>query len=234
MLVFWCEGSNFVFMIAMATQSFALDKVPFGWFDFVFVAVLGFGLWRGRKNGMTQEVVPMFHWLATILAAGLGYEPVGQVMFNVTGLGRAASDVLGYLAVALGVWIVFIMIKNALMPRLTGSNLFGGAEYYLGTLSGILRYLCVLLFALALLHAPHYTAAEIQAQKDFAFKTFGGGQQGFTGDFFPTMPQLQEAVFKKSLIGPVITDHLGALLINSVATEGPQPAIKTPVIHIGN
>ena len=53
----WHGGveNNFNFMIAVATQSFALDQLPFGWFDVVLVAVLGFGLFRGRKNGMTKE-----------------------------------------------------------------------------------------------------------------------------------------------------------------------------------
>jgi len=232
MLVFSHEGSNFAYMTAVATQSFALDKVPFGWFDFVFVALLFFGLWRGRRNGMTKEVVPMLHWVATVLACAFSYEAVGQVFTNITGFGQTASDVLGYLIVAFVVFVVFIMVKNTLMPRLTGSNLFGGAEYYLGTFSGLVRYLCMIFFAL--MNAPHYTAAEIQAQKEFAFRTFGGGMQGYTGDFFPTFQQVQEAVFKKSLIGPLITDHLGVMLINCAPPEAVKPPVKTPVIHMGD
>ena len=44
-------------MIAAVPQSMALNNLPFNWFD-ITVAVLGFGLWRGRKNGMTKEVMP--------------------------------------------------------------------------------------------------------------------------------------------------------------------------------
>ena len=47
-------------MIAAATESLALDKLPFGWFDFVFVALLAFGVFRGRKNGLTKELGPTF------------------------------------------------------------------------------------------------------------------------------------------------------------------------------
>ena len=87
MLLVPCEGLNFEFMIAAATESLALDKLPFGWFDFVFVALLAFGVFRGRKNGLTKELVPTFRWVAIVLVSGLGYEFAGQIFFNFTGLG---------------------------------------------------------------------------------------------------------------------------------------------------
>src|SRR5664279_2868797 len=206
MLILLRDGFNFKFMIAAATESWALDKLPFGWFDIVFAALLAFGAYRGRQNGLTKELVPTFRWVAIVLAGGLGYEFAGQIFYNFTGLGRAGSDSLGYLALAFLVFAVFIPVEGFLKTRLEGSSLFGGAEHYLG----------ILLFSMALMNAPHYTTAEIQAQKDSAFQTFGGGQQGFTGDFFPTFQQVQEGVFKKSLVGPFITDYLGVILINSV------------------
>lgn len=224
MLILVRDGFNFKFMIAAATESLALDKLPFGWFDVVFAALLAFGAYRGRQNGLTKELVPTFRWVAIVLAGGLGYEFAGQIFYNFTGLGRTGSDTLGYLALAFLVFAVFIPVEGFLKTRLEGSSLFGGAEYYLGIFAGLVRYLGILLFSMALMNAPHYTTAEIQAQKDSAFQTFGGGQQGFTGDFFPTFQQVQEGVFKKSLVGPFITDYLGVILINSV----PVVADKTP------
>ncbi len=64
-------------MIAAATESLALDKLPFGWFDFVFVALLAFGVFRGRKNGLTKELGPTFRWVSIVLVSGLGYEFAG-------------------------------------------------------------------------------------------------------------------------------------------------------------
>jgi uncharacterized membrane protein required for colicin V production len=219
-------------MMTAVTPSLSFDNLPLGWFDFVFVAVLLFGLYRGRKNGMTKEFVPMFRWIAVMVAATLGYEFAGQIFHNFTPVGQAGSNVLGYLTVAFIVFLVFIPIDSFLTPRLTGSNFFGGTEYYLGILAGFIRYLCLIFFALALMNAPHYTAAEIQAQKDYAFQTFGGGQQGFSGNFFPTFQQVQEGVFKKSLVGPFIADHLGVMLIHSVPVAGQKTPAKTPVIHM--
>jgi hypothetical protein len=233
MLAFTREETNFNFMIAFATRSFSPDNLPFGWFDVVFVALLAFGLYRGRKNGMTKEVLPMFQAVATFLLCGLGYEIVGQVLFDRAGLSISEACILGYLALALGVFLVFALLKKSLTPKLTGSNFFGGAEYYMGMFSGLVLYLCATLCALALLHGPYYSPAEIAAQQKYNFETFGGGQQGFTGDFFPTFPSIQEAVFKKSLVGPLIDKYLGVFLIDSTHASG-KPAAKPPLIHFGN
>ena len=219
-------------MSVLAIQSLALDKLPFGWFDFVFVAILAFGVYRGRKNGMTKEFLPMVRWVAIVLAATLGYEFAGQIVYNFTGIGHVTSNCLGYLAVAFVVFAVFVPIESFLVPRLAGSSFFGRAEYYFGILAGFTLYLCIIFFALALMYAPQYTAAEIQAQKDAAFQTFGGGQQGFTGDFFPTYQQVQEGVFKKSVIGAFITDHLGVMLIGGESGTSQSAPVKTPVYHM--
>jgi uncharacterized membrane protein required for colicin V production len=211
-------------MTAMAIQSFSLNDMPFGWFDIVLVAVLLFGAFRGRKHGMTMEILPTFRLLAIVLAASFGYEFAGDIFHNFFGLSRVECNCLGYVTVALAVWILFIPLYSFLTPRLTGSNLFGGAEYYLGIFAGVARYACIIFFALALMNAPRYSAGEIQEQKDFAFKTFGGGQKGFDGDFFPTFQQVQAGVFKNSLAGPFITDHLDVMLINN-STSGSEKAL---------
>jgi uncharacterized membrane protein required for colicin V production len=230
-------------MIAAATQathsvsSWSLDNLPFNGFDLVLVAVIGFGLFRGRRNGMTKEVLPTFQWITIVLVCGLGYEIIGELVINVSGWDKLLAYVLSYLFLAFLVYLLYVPLKKALMPRLTGSNYFGGAEYYLGMVSGMIRYVCILLFFLALLNAPYYTAAEIQAHQAYAARWYGGGEKGFSGDFFPTLQQVQEDVFKKSLIGPFIKDYLGAVLINSVPSDADKQKLapqKKPIIHIGN
>ncbi|MEJ0091496.1 MAG: CvpA family protein [Limisphaerales bacterium] len=209
-----------------AIKSFSLGDLPFGWFDFLFIALLLFGLYRGRKNGMTKEFIPAFRWVAIIIAAGLGYEMMGDVFHNFFGVTRATSYVLGYLAVAFVVFLLFVPVQGFLTPRLAGSNIFGGSEYYLGIFAGFICYLSIILFFLALMNAPRYSAADIQAQKEYAFNTFGGGQQGFTGDYFPTFQQVQAGVFKNSLVGPFIKDHLGVVLIDTAPAGGEKKLAK--------
>ncbi len=224
-------------MIAVATHSLALDKLPFGWFDVVLVAVLGFGLFRGRRNGMTKEVLPMFQLVATVLVCGLGYETAGQLLTNTAGLDKLPAFILGYLALALVVHLVFILVKKILMPRLTGSNFFGSSEYYLGMASGMIRYACMLFVALALLNAPVYTSADIARAKAYNARWYGGGMDGYSGDFFPTVQTLQEGVFKTSFTGKYIRQYTEVMMVNTgsagteTLTAAPQ---KQPVIHIGN
>jgi hypothetical protein len=220
-----------------ATHSFSLDDLPFGWFDVAFVALIVFGLFRGRKNGMTKEVLPTCFWLATVLVCGLGCELVGRTIINFSGWDKLAAYVLGYFVLMFVLYVVYVMVKGVLLPRLTGSNFFGRAEYYLGMLSGLVRYLCILLVALALLNARFYTAEDIAKDKAYNARWYGGGLQGYSGDYFPTLQSVQESVFTKSLIGPFIKKHLSMLLINSVpvaGTDAPKPVPQShPIIQIG-
>jgi hypothetical protein len=239
LLVFPREGYNFNHMIAAATQvtrPMSLDHLPFGWFDVALVAVLAFGLFRGRKNGMTKEVLPVSQWLVTVFACGLAYEVVGQLLINLSGWGKLPCYLLGYFIVMFVVYLLFQLLKKFFPERLKGSNFFGGSEYYLGMVSGMVRYACMLLVALALLNAPYYSAADIIKSKAYSARWFGGGLQGYSGDFFPTLQSVQEDVFKNSLTGPFIKNYLGVLLINSVPAGADQKAapLKQPIIHIGN
>ncbi len=224
-------------MIAVATQSFALDKLPFGWFDVVLVALLGFGLFRGRRNGMTKEVVPMFQMVATVLAGGLGYETAGQLLINTARLDKTLAYILGYVAIVIAVHLLFILVKKTVMPRLTGSNFFGSGEYYLGMAAGMIRYVCMLFVALALLNAPIYTAADIANSKAYNARWYGGGQAGYSGDFFPTIQTIQEDVFRTSFTGKYIKQYAGVMLVNTsygAADKSPATQQKQPVLHIGS
>lgn len=216
-----------------ATRSYSFDHLPVGWFDGVLIAVIVVGLLRGRKHGMTKEVLPMFHWLATVLLGGLAYEVAAQPFINLANLGKTAAYILGYLSLALGVFFVFAYLKKLLTPKLEGSSIFGSAEYYLGTSSGVIRFLCMLLFALALLHAPYYTPADIAARNAYNARWYGGGQQGFSGNFFPTVQGVQDAVFNKSFTGPLIAKYLGLFLINTESFASAKTPAKAPVIHMG-
>jgi uncharacterized membrane protein required for colicin V production len=216
-------------MIAMATQSLELDKLPVGWFDFMLVAVLGFGLFRGRKNGMTKEVLPMLQWVAIVLLCGFGYETVGLFFTNTFGLDVTPAFILGYLSLALLVFFVFVMLKKVLMPRLTGSNLFGGSEYYLGMISGMIRFVCVLFFGLALLNAPFYTAAEIKARQAYVDRWYGA-------NYFPGIQDTQSSVFQASFAGRFIKENLEVILINTgtIKAKATSAPANKPMIKIGN
>ena len=223
-------------MIAAVTQSLSTDNLPVNWFDAFLLVMLGFGIFRGRRNGMTKEFLPLFLWIGIVVASGLGYPFVAQFYQDTCGLGKAWSPFLAYMSITIVVFFIYSLLKKPLLPRLTGSNIFGSAEYYLGMLSGLIRYACIVLFFMALINAKYYSPAEIAAKKAYNARWYGGGM--YSGDYIPDLNSLQDAVYKKSFTGPYIKQYLGILLIETGPDAGggggsgpsKQPA---PVIHIG-
>ena len=199
----------------------------FNWFDVAVVLVLAFGFWRGRKHGMTRELLPFLQWLGILLGAGFGHAFVADWLtqqglvrycFGTAFKERTAALMTGYVCIALVVFIVFVALRRRLNPKLEGRSLFGGNEYYWGVPAGLARYSCMILVALALLNAPFYSAADIVAQKAYNNKVYGGGLAGYSGDFIPSVNEVQNNVFKESLIGPFIKDNFSMLLINPTDT----------------
>ena len=131
------------------------QNLSFNWFDVVLVAVLAFGFWRGRKRGMSREALPTLMWLAAVIGAGLGCEALGEIVQK-TGyvkqiVGKSFNDrtvsfMVSYLAICMGVMIVYSFLAKIFREKVSGSNAFGGGEYYLGIISGIIRYACITLF----------------------------------------------------------------------------------------
>jgi uncharacterized membrane protein required for colicin V production len=215
---------------AIAQKTSWSDKLSFNWFDLALVGVLAFGYWRGRKNGMTKEIFPVLKWICIIAACTFGYVPAGnwliqsgtiKSVFGTTFKEQTAAYVSAYLVITVVLFIVFSFIKSGFKEKVSGSNTFGSGEYYLGMLSGMIRYACMTIFFLALLNAPVYSPAEIAARAVYNNQTYGGGLQGYSGDFIPSIDEVQDSVFKKSLLGPQIKNNLSVLLINTSGTNQP-------------
>ena len=204
------------------TQSPVLDKLlTVNWFDIVVIVMLVIGFCYGRKNGMSKEILPSLQWLSVVIVSGFFYPAAAQSLVSLASLSSLTSYVLGYVILSLVVFFVFSFLKRTLGLRLFSSNLFGNAEYYLGMLAGMVRFACILLFALAFLNARQFTPEEIKARNDYEQRWYGS-------DFFPTLYTVQDQVFEKSITGPYIKEYLGELLIQSTPLHegGSQPAHK--------
>ncbi|HXE42535.1 MAG TPA: hypothetical protein VN516_05885, partial [Candidatus Baltobacteraceae bacterium] len=134
--------------------------------------------------------------------------------------------VCGYIILAVIILLIFGILKKLFMERVEKSGMFGNGEFYIGILSGLLRVALILIAILALLNAPVYTQADIDEHAAYVKKNLGGGM--YSGDYFPTLQQVQEHVFEKSITGPFVKNDLGFFLINNTAApppEKPQPKI---------
>lgn len=215
-------------MIAAGISSFNSDNLPFGWFDGVAIVMLIFGLVRGRKNGMAKELLPLFLWLGIVFGGAFGYQPLGQIFINQFHCPKMAGLIYAYLAITFVVFCLFQLLKRLSGKKLTeGNSMFGGSEYYLGMISGLVRYAAVLIFICALLNARFYTVAEINQQQAYNQQTYGGGLKGYSGDFIPTLPEIQVSVFKKSFTGNFIKNQLNILLVDTA------PVVKKPAAAPG-
>jgi len=194
----------------------SLDKLPINGFDLVLIVVLGLGITRGRKLGMSGELVSLLRWLAILFGCAFAYEPVGSTFASTTGIfSKLSAYVIAYIVCALTIVGLSALFKRAMEGRLVGSDFFGRSEYYLGMVSGLIRFSCILLAFLAILNARYYTPQEVRANEKYQNEWYGS-------NFFPTWQTIQSSVFEKSLTGPFIKNNLSFLLIRPTPPENKE------------
>jgi uncharacterized membrane protein required for colicin V production len=192
-----------------------LDSLPFNAFDLALVVILIAGINRGRKQGMSLELMPLLKWLLVLFVCAVSYEPIGSFFSqSTTVFGTLACYLIAYIGAALIIIGIFAAVKHSVGGKLVGSDIFGGAEYYFGMGAGLIRFTCALLVALAILNARYYTPEEVKAEERFQNDVYGS-------TYFPGLQSLQAAVFERSLTGPWIKDNLSFLLIKPTH-PGPQ------------
>ncbi|MDX1953804.1 MAG: CvpA family protein [Verrucomicrobiota bacterium] len=184
------------------------------WFDLLVIAVLLIGVWRGKKRGMSEELLEVLQWLAIIMVSALIYKALGDAIADYTRLSVPISHVIAYVVVAILIKLLFTTIKKAVGEKLVQSDAFGPLEYYLGMMAGALRFFCVLLFLLSLLHSVYISEAERKRQAQVQQENFGSIS-------FPTIGSLQQSIFYESASGPLIRKYLKAQLIEPVQA-GPR------------
>lgn len=192
-----------------------MDNFPVNVFDLIVVALLVVGVLRGRKHGMSEELLSLLKWMTILVVCALVYEPLGKVFAGSSPFSLLSSYLMAYFAAGLLILILFAGIKRALGGKLIGSDIFGNAEYYLGMGSGLVRFTCMLMAVLALLNARYFTPAEVQAREKFQTEVYGS-------KFFPGLDTVQSMVFERSLSGPWIKHNLGFLLIKPTPPENKE------------
>src|SRR5688572_25952298 len=119
------------------------------WFDLVVLALVAYGIFRGRKRGMSEELLDVFQWLCIVVLGALLYSPLGKTLSHFAGMGLLLSNIIAYAFIAIVIKFAFTSVKRSVGEKLVHSDAFGRFEYYLGMLAGSVRFLCVLIFALS-------------------------------------------------------------------------------------
>ena len=188
------------------------DLFSFNWVDLAIATLLLVGVMRGRRRGMSEELLDTLKWTAILIAAAFAYEPTGRIMATSSVFSLLSCYLTAYLLIALMVVLFFAYIRARVGDKITSADTFGGAEYYLGMMAGGYRYICIVLVAMAFLNARYYSPGEIQATVNF--------QQANFGDIrFPTLGEFQHTVFDKSLSGRLAQSYLYPVFIRPTAPE---------------
>jgi uncharacterized membrane protein required for colicin V production len=197
-------------------MSMSLSQLPINLFDLVVIVVLAAGIYRGRKHGMSEELLSLLTWLAILLGCARVYEPGAELIGQFTNMfSRLTCYLIAYLGGAVLIFLLFMGIKRVFSGKLLGSDIFGRTEYYLGMGSGLVRFGCMLLAALALLNSRYFSPTEVRAMEARDIDIYGS-------DFFPGLHSLQTTVFDRSLSGPWIKENLGFLLIKPTQPESKE------------
>jgi hypothetical protein len=159
---------------------------------------------------MSEELLDVIKWVVIVLACSRLYEPLGAMLSTATVFSTLSCYVAVYALVAMLIALVYSAIRRQIGAKLVSSDFFGMGEYYLGMVAGGFRYACIVLVAMAFIHARHYTPDELQAQTAQQERDFGSS-------FFPTFGTFQQSVFHHSFVGSHVRDYLGTFLIASTS-----------------
>ncbi|MEW6160945.1 MAG: CvpA family protein [Verrucomicrobiota bacterium] len=206
-------------------------NLPFNWFDFIVLIVLVVGILRGRKRGMSEELLDVFQWLVIVVVCAMLYKPLGQFLSGYTHMSLFMAYVSTYLFVFLIIKLVFSGLKRAVGEKLVQSDVFGKMEYYLGMLAGALRFSCMLLVFMAVFNAIYVSPEELAAQQKMQKENFGTIS-------FPTIGSLQQDILHRSATGLFARKYLNEQLIVTtpysaqVKREGPAKRLERAVDEV--
>ena len=182
------------------------------WVDIAILAVVIAGIFRGRKRGMSEELLDVIKWVTILVAAAFVMRPAGQMLAEASVFSLLSCYIFIYTLIVLGLKLFFGFIRKRIGDKLVSSDFFGSAEYYLGMVAGAFRYLCVIVVALAFINARYYSPEEIAEDARVQQNNFGDIR-------FPTWASFQDKVFNRSASGAMARDFVPFCLIPQTAPE---------------
>ena len=193
-------------------MKFTGASLPISWVDFVTLIVVGIGFVRGRKRGLSEELLDTFQWITIVVAGAFFYRQLGELMNQRPVLSPVTYYLMSYILIALVTSMVFMFFKKRFGQKLVESDIFGRFEFYGGMMAGSVRWLCMYFFLLSMLHAPQYTAEELARRKKEVDYNYGS-------DFFPIIDKIQAEVFAVSLTGKGAEEYLARFLIDPTSQD---------------
>ncbi len=182
--------------------------LSFRWFDLVAVALIFVGVFHGRKNGMSQELFNTLKWLVMLSVAPLLYHPLGKFLLKFVPLKAMYVYVGAFIIIAVILKGVLMTVRKKIKDKMSGSDVFGSAEYPLGMLAGGFQYSCLLVMIVACLNAKYVDEEALKRQDQFQRDAMGE-------KFIPTPANLHKDAMT-SIAGVTIKKYFKYQLIEPV------------------
>ena len=155
---------------------------------------------------MSSELLDLIQWILIVFLGALFCDPFGRALVDVLGFPVVSCFILAYLLIALAIKLSFLLIKRWSGEKLISGDSFGTTEYYLGMVAGAVRFGCILLFCMALMHAQPVNEKELQAKRKTQVEDLGS-------IYFPPFGDIQKSIFEESVVGKMVKDNLSSQLI---------------------
>src|ERR1041385_7662862 len=97
-LCWWTLGTSGVTM--------KFDVTNINWVDFLTVIVLLVGIMRGRRRGLSEELLDTMQWLAIIFTCAVFYQPLGAAMAAKPVFSTLTYYLAAYIGIALATKLV--------------------------------------------------------------------------------------------------------------------------------
>ena len=187
--------------------------MPFSWFDGVVIVLLGVGVFKGKKHGMSEELFPLMAWLAVAVGAGMLYQPVGNFLAEHVRIPRYWIMVLTYIFIAFMLHTIFTVIRKKAKDQVQKIDIFGKMEYFLGMIAGALKVACMIVVGVSLFCSKIVTEEEVKRDR--------AKQENDLGTtFFPTRKTAHYDIVYGSFTGDFLRNKVPNLVMQPV-TGGP-------------
>ncbi len=179
------------------------------WFDLVAVALIFVGVFHGRKNGMSQELFNTMKWLALLTLCPMLYHPVGRLLLKFIPIKAMYGYIAGYVIVGAVLATILVTVRKKVKDKMSGSDVFGRAEFPLGMLAGAFQYMCILTMGIALFNAKYLDEEALKRQEKLQRDAMGE-------KFFPTTGSLHKDVLHTSIAGQTVRKYLANQMVQPV------------------
>jgi membrane protein required for colicin V production len=152
-------------MIAAET----VTALSFNWYDIVVGLALAYGVWGGIRAGLFVEVLRVVGIGLMVAAALHFYIPAGDRLRSWTDLAEEPSKLLAFVAIAVAVYLVTLMIRNFVTGRVKKFTFLAFTDNVGGALAGLIRMAVVMAFVTIMISLTRSQFWHRQVSKNSAF-----------------------------------------------------------------